>query len=109
MRSLFERPWKQSPGGQRSRGKWLMILLSVLCLFLVGFFLRKPAPLAEGVVLPGKGTLVLLSMVIVFCGLLFWWGVEKIFWRKYFPTQDPQRPIESPRGKTGGRSGKAAG
>ena len=91
------------------RGKWLMISLSVLCLFLVGFFLRKPAPLAEGVVLPGKGTLVLLSMVIVFCGLLFWWGVEKIFWRKYFPTQDPQRPIESPREKTGGRSGKAAG
>jgi len=100
---------QQPPGGYKPDRKWKMILLSMLGLVLVGFLVRKPAPVAEGVILPGKGALLFLSMVIVAGGLLFWWGIEKVFWRKYFPTQDTPRPIDRPRGKTGGSRDHDAG
>lgn len=97
------------PGGNKSDGKWKRILLSVLVLALLGFWARKPAPVGEGIILPGKGTLFLLSIVIVLCGLIFWWGIEKIFWRKYFPTQDIPVPVEKAKGKTGGSKGTDTG
>jgi len=38
--------------------------------------------------------LVVLSVLVVSGGLLFWWFLERLYWRKYFPTQDSPNPSE---------------
>jgi len=40
----------------------------------------------------GTPELVVLSLLVVSGGLLFWWFLERLFWRKYFPTQDSPEP-----------------
>jgi len=49
-----------------------------------------------------------LSLVVVAGGLLFWWGLERLFWRKYFPPRNLPEPLPKPQeaeeeheGKTG--------
>jgi len=54
---------------------------------------------------PGKLGLFFLSISIVAVGLLFWWGLEVLFWRKYFPTQIPPKPPVKPGEKSKDREG----
>jgi hypothetical protein len=52
--------------------------------------------------------LILLSFSVVAGGLLFWWGLERLFWRKYFTPRNLPEPLpklqeaeEDQEGKTG--------
>ncbi|NLI96825.1 MAG: hypothetical protein GX436_08985 [Synergistaceae bacterium] len=45
----------------------------------------------------GKSEIFLLAFLVVCGGLLFWVFLERLFWRKYFPTQE----MPDPPAKTG--------
>lgn len=40
------------------------------------------------------GGLLGVSVALVALGLIGWWLLSALFWRKYFPTQSPPRPPE---------------
>lgn len=83
-------------------------------LFLaIGWFLRhvfSPAneslPMLQEGRLPGNLGLFFLSILVVAVGLLFWWGLDLLFWRKYFPTQTPPKSPVEPGGKSNDHEGR---
>jgi hypothetical protein len=75
---------------------WFSLLLAVGWLVRQVFTPGKDSLLVlqEGIH-PGKSGLLVLSISIVAVGLLSWWGLDLLFWRKYFPTQiPPKSPVK---------------
>jgi len=75
---------------------WFSLFLAIGWLVRQAFTPGKDSLLVlqEGVH-PGKPGLFVLSISIVAVGLLFWWGLDLLFWRKYFPTQiPPKSPVK---------------
>lgn len=100
MRSTF-RPLV-GPVTRWGRGlMWFSLFLAI------GWLLRhvfspsnEPHPMRQEGSFPGNLGLFFLSIALVAAGLLFWWGLDRLFWRKYFPTQippkSPVKPGEKP-------------
>jgi len=94
-------------------GRWGSGLMWFSLFLAIGWFLRQiffPANesllmLQEGR-LPGNLGLFFLSISVVAVGLLFWWGLDLLFWRKYFPTQNPPKSPAESRGKSSDHEGR---
>lgn len=85
------------------RGRWRRGVIWLSVSLAIGWLLRNlffPAnetlPLLQQKRLPGNLELLFLSISVVAAGLLFWWGLDILFWRKYFPTQNPPKSPPKP-------------
>lgn len=74
---------------------WLSLLVAVTW-SLSPFFTREGRDpfIRQEVLSPANTGLLLLSIFVVAGGILFWWGLDHLFWHKYFPTQTPPNPPE---------------
>jgi hypothetical protein len=85
--------WKFREGASRLF-VWGAVLIAILWA-LQPFFLRTRHHGGVNLSAWGKAPeLVVLSVLVVSGGLLFWWILDRLFWRKYFPTQDSPKPPE---------------
>ncbi len=76
------------------RKGWHLLLSGGAVLFAAGWFLNHLLPSGkvphngDGLLPLGNTQMATLAVALAVAGLLLWWGLEQLFWRKYFPTQD---------------------
>lgn len=106
MRSTF-RPLV-GPVTRWGRGlMWFSLFLAIGWLLRHVFFpASKTLPMRQEGSFPGNLGLLFLSVSLVAAGLLLWWGLDLLFWRKYFPTQIPPKSPDEPGGKSNEHEGK---